>query len=570
MRCFLSGLFCLVLAGAGIVRLRSGDHPAFLFKDAASEWGLNRPVIYGDPERQDYILESTGSGVAAFDYDNDGLPDLFVVNGSRLKPFANGKPISMLYRNAGDHFVDVTEKSGLGRHGWGQGVCVGDYDNDGWTDLYVTYYGRNVLYRNRGDGSFEERSVQAGVAGEEPRWGAGCSFLDYDRDGNLDLFVANYVAYSDAASRQPGDNEFCRWKGIPIMCGPRGLAADRNILYHNKGDGTFTDVSVASKITATEAYYCFQPVTADFDQDGWPDLYVTCDSTPNILYRNNRDGTFTDIGVSSGSGLSGDGNAQAGMGVTISDVDGDGRPDILVTNFSDDRPTLYRYVGHWLFEDVTLRARLGRYSQYVGWGTVFFDLDNDGWDDLFIVNGHISKVVETKGLAYRQKRLLYHNDHHGAFDDISDKGGPAVQTQAASRGLAVEDFNGDGRLDLVITNLNDVPSLLLNTGEAGNWIIVGLQADRGNRSAIGARVTVEAQGRKQTHEVRSASSFYSSSGLRLHFGLATATRIDKLTVFWPGGGLTQLKGLPVNRVLLVRERDGMPPLLRAAIQNARN
>ncbi len=548
----------LVLAGSGMRYVSSANSPPTLFSEVGSQWGLTRPVTYGGVDHQDYILESTGTGVAVFDYDNDGRPDIFMVNGSRLEGFGTGNPpVSMLYRNAGGRFVDVTQASGLSQHGWGQGVCVGDYDNDGWTDLFVSYYGRNVLYRNRGDGTFQERAEQAKVAGAEPHWGAGCAFVDYDRDGNLDLFVANYVAYKDAARLRPGENPFCMWKGFPIMCGPRGLAGDRNILYRNNGNGTFTDVSSAAKIHDTDAHYCFQPITADFDEDGWPDIYVTCDSTPNILYRNNRDGTFTDVAVVSGSGLGADGNEQAGMGVTVSDFDGDGRTDIFVTNFSDDMPALYKNLDKWLFTDVTLGARLGRYSQYVGWGTLFFDLDNDGWDDLFLVNGHISRSVEAKGLGrYRQKRLLYRNNHDGTFDDVSAQGGPAVQTPMASRGLAAEDLDGDGHLDLIITNLNDLPSLLLSQSKDGNWAIISLVGDRSNKSAIGARVSVEAQGRKQSREVRSASSFYSSSGLRLHFGLAKAAKIDVLTVNWPSGEVTRLKDLPINQALIIQEKGG--------------
>jgi hypothetical protein len=552
----LSGMSIVTALALGGRRAPPQPH-APLFSDVGKAWGLTRPTVFGPLEGQKYILESTGTGVAVIDYDSDGRPDLFFVNGSRLGGFSGDPPTSMLFHNMGDHFEDVTARAGVGFHGWGQGVCIGDYDNDGFTDLYVTYYGYNVLYRNRGDGTFEERARQAGVAGKEPRWGAGCAFVDYNRDGNLDLIVANYVAYQDAASREPGSTGLCMWKGIAIMCGPRGLARDTNILYRNNGNGTFTDVSAESGIKSADGYYCFQPVTADFDEDGWPDVYVTCDSTPNILYRNNRNGTFTDVGLLSSSALSSNGNEQAGMGVAVADFDGDGRADVFVTNFSDDTPTLYKNLGDWAFSDVTAEAHLARYTQYVGWGTVFFDFDNDGWEDLCIANGHVSSRVETNGLgSFRQNRLLYRNLGDGTFEDATALGGPGFQIKSASRGVASEDFNGDGRLDLVITGMNEFPALLLNQSPPGNWLILSLLGNPGNksnRSAIGARIRITAGGRKQTREVRSSSSFYSSNGLRVHFGLGNSSRIDELQVFWPDGRLTRRSDIDANQVLTIRE-----------------
>jgi hypothetical protein len=510
------------------------------FRDAAAGWGLTRPLIYGHPKQQKYILESTGSGAAAIDYDNDGRPDLFLVNGARLSEPAS-EATSMLYHNEGVRFVDVSARSGVARNGWGQGVCLGDYDNDGWTDLYVTYYGHNVLYRNRGDGTFEDRSGQTGVRGRLPRWGAGCAFTDYDRDGDLDLFVANYVAYEDAAAHEPGSGPFCTWKGLPIMCGPRGLKRDFNLLYRNNGDGTFSDVSQASGIRDTEGHYCFQPVTADFDNDGWPDIYVTCDSTPNILYHNLGNGTFRDDALASSTALSGDGNEQAGMGVAVADFDGTGRPSILVTNFADDTPTLYRNLGDLSFSDVTLASGLGRYRQYLGWGAVFLDYDNDAWEDLFMANGHISSAVEQKGLgSYRQARLLYRNQGNGTFLDVTASAGSDLAIATSSRGAIAEDFNNDGRLDLLVTVLNEPPSLLLNQASGGHWVILNLTGTRSNRSAVGAKVELEAAGRRQIREVRSSSSFYSSSGLRLHFGLGRAERIERIRVRWPSGAHSEL------------------------------
>lgn len=530
------------------------------FSDFGCEWGLTEAITYGGGGHEKALFESTGTGVAVIDYDNDGRPDLFFVNGSRLEGFPPGSaPVSRLYRNVGDHFVDVTGKSGLGRAGWGQGVCVGDYDNDGWTDLYVTYYGHNVLYRNQGDGTFEERARQAGVAGKEPHWGAGCTFVDYDRDGNLDLFVANYVAYEDPATLE-GKLE-CNWRGMSIVCGPFGLRWELNLLYRNNGDGMFTDVSNVSGVASAEGHYCFQPITADFDADGWPDIYVACDSTPNILYRNNRDGTFTDVGLASGSGLNSDGKAQAGMGVAVGDYDGDGRPDIAVTNFSEDTPVLYKNLGQWAFSDMTLVAQLGRYRKYLGWAIIFFDFDNDGSEDLFMANGHFYRGVDQHGLGrYRQSKLLYRNLGGGTFANISAQAGAAVLRETASRGAVTEDFDGDGRLDLVVVNLNETPSLLLNQSNAGNWLMINLVGDPGeksNRSAIGARVVLEASGRKQVREVRSASSYYSSGGLRLHFGLGDARKIGNIQVFWPSGKASCFADLAVNQVISIREKEGL-------------
>ncbi len=555
-----TGLIILAfLFGFGFKRAPRPDSTPAHFREAGKEWGLTRPTVYGGQGEQKYILESTGTGVAVIDYDGDGRPDLFFVNGSRLEGFDDEPaPMSLLYRNFGNQFVDVTNAAGVGRTGWGQGVCVGDYDNDGWTDLYVTYYGHNLLYRNRGDGTFEERAHQAKVAGEKPRWGTGCTFVDYDRDGDLDLYVANYVGYQDATAFEPGNKPECVWLGVPVLCGPRGLERDSNLLYQNNGDGTFRDVSDVSKVTPTEGHYSFQPVTADFDSDGWPDIYVSCDMTPNILYQNNRDGTFTDVGFTSGSALSGSGHEQAGMGVAVADYDRDGRTDILVTNFAGDTPTLYQNLGEFLFADIKLQSGLGRYLQYLGWGALFFDWDNDGWQDLLIVNGHVYKKVDEYEIgSYRQSKLLYHNRGDGTFEDISREGGPAILQKSASRGAACEDFDADGDLDLIVTNMNASPSLLLNQTERSNWAMIKLVGGPSNKSAIGARVILEIKGQRQSREVRSASSFLSSSGLRLHFGLANAEQIDLLTVHWPSGKVSTLTNLAVNRILMIREKDGL-------------
>ena len=358
------------------------------FVDVAAKSGLTMMNVFGGTDTKKYIIETTGTGVAIFDYDNDGWLDLFVVNGTTLEGFPTGKgPTNHLYRNNHDGtFTDVTVKAGLAATGWGQGVCIGDYNNDGWEDIYVTYYGKNLLYRNQ-SGVFEDVSQTAGVSGSGKAWGTGCAFVDYDRDGKLDLMIANYVDFDLSKAPTPGERPSCIWKGVPVMCGPRGLPGAKNILYHNRGDGTFEDVTSKAHIDQTDGHYAFSVSTLDFDDDGWPDIYVACDSTASILYHNNRDGTFTDVGVTAGAAFNEDGREQAGMGSTIADFNGDGRPDIFKTNFSDDTSTLYRNNGDGTFDDVTTAAGLGLYTKYLCWGTMFFDFDNDGWPDLLLVNG---------------------------------------------------------------------------------------------------------------------------------------------------------------------------------------
>lgn len=530
------------------------------FVDRSRESGLNRPIVYGGVESQRYILETTGTGVATFDYDRDGQIDLFLVNGSRLDAASNNPPSNLLYRNLGNgRFSDVTAPSGLKRSGWGQAVCVGDIDNDGWTDLAVTYYGEIVLYRNRGNGSFEDISQRSRIGGQR-RWNAGCTFLDYDRDADLDLFVANYVDYADATRYEPGSGANCMWRGIAVMCGPLGLKQSANILFRNDGDGTFSDVSPASGITAAEGFYCLMPITLDFDEDGWTDLYVACDTTPNILYRNNQDGTFADVGMISGVALSDNGREQAGMGVAAADYDLDGHLDLLVTNFSDDTSTLYRNDGNSTFTDTTYLAKLGKDTQYLSWGTGLVDFDNDGWKDVFIASGHVYPEVDRhpSEITYRQQRLVYRNQGDGSFSNASGQAGDAIAAKAAGRGVAFEDLDGDGDLDIVAINLNDTPSLLINESASENsWLILELEGESSNRSAIGARIQVAAGGRIQTDEVRSASSYYSSNGLRVHFGLGKKSRAEWIEIQWPSGSRQRFEDLPVRRVVSVHEGTGI-------------
>jgi hypothetical protein len=532
------------------------------FTDVAQKAGLTAPIVFGGKDTKKYIIETTGTGAAIFDYDNDGWPDIFLVNGTTLEGFPAGEaPTNHLYRNNHDgSFTDVAVKAGLNVTGWGQGVCVGDYDNDGWEDLYVTYYGKNRLFHNQ-NGVFTEVAEKAGVAGSGKAWGTGCAWVDYDRDGHLDLMIATYVDFDLATAPAPGERPSCMWKGVPVMCGPRGLASAKNILYHNRGDGTFEDVTTKAHIDRTDGHYAFSVSTLDFDDDGWPDIYVACDSTPSILYRNNRDGTFTDVGVTAGAAFNEDGREQAGMGSTIGDYNGDGRLDIFKTNFSDDTSTLYRNNGDGTFDDVTTAAGLGLYSKYLGWGTMFLDFDNDGWPDLLLVNGHVYPEVDKNNLGsnYEEPRILYHNLGKGAFADISAGAGPGISTRASSRGLAIGDLWNDGRISAVITNLNAVPSLLVNQVRSANhWIGIRTVGTKSNRDGIGAHISVTAGARILVDEVRSGSSYNSSSDMRVHFGLGSATTVNSVQIRWPSGVQEHFDNLPADSIHTLKEGSGTP------------
>jgi hypothetical protein len=535
--------------------------PLANFTDVAEKAGLTMQEIFGGVETKKFIIETTGTGVAIFDYDNDGWPDIFLVNGTRLDGLPTGDaPSNHLYRNNHDGtFTDVTAKAGLTATGWGQGVCVGDYDNDGWEDLYVTYYGKNRLYHNQG-GVFTEVAEKAGVAGSGKAWGSGCAFVDYDRDGKLDLMVANYVDFDLATAPAPGQRPTCVWKGVPVMCGPRGLPGAKNILYHNKGDGTFEDVTTKAHIDRTDGHYAFSVSTLDFDEDGWPDIYVACDSTPSILYRNNHDGTFTDVAVTAGAAFNEDGREQAGMGSTIADYNGDGHLDIFKTNFSDDTSTLYRNNGDGTFTDATSAAGLGLYTQYLGWGTMFFDFDNDGWPDLILVNGHVYPEVDSQhlGSTFKEPRILYHNNGDGTFSDISASAGTGITTPASSRGLAVGDLWNDGKLSAVISNMNAAPSLLVNQIRSPNhWIAIHTVGAKSNRDGIGARISVKTATRTFVDEVRSGSSYISNSDIRVHFGLGQAATIEWVEIRWPSGLAERFTNLAVDSIQTLKEGTGV-------------
>lgn len=559
----------LLFAESPPVPLMNAARPAPVrFSDIAAKAGVAIQVTFGGVETKQYIIETTGTGVAIFDYDNDGWPDIFVVNGTTLESLPAGKaPNNHLFRNQHDGtFTDVTEKAGLAATGWGQGVCVGDYDNDGWEDLFVTYYGHNRLYHNNGNGTFQDVSEKAGVAGTRTRWGTGCAFVDYDRDGLLDLVVANYVDFDLSTAPKPGERVSCLWKGVAVMCGPRGLKPDRNILYHNRGNGAFEDVTTAAHIDQTPGHYCFSVSTLDYNDDGWPDIYIACDSTPSILYRNNRDGTFTDVGVIAGAALNEDGREQAGMGSTVADYDGDGRPDIFRTNFSDDTPTLYHNDGEGRFSDVTFAAHLGLHTQYLGWGAMFLDADNDGWPDLLVVNGHVYPEVDTHklGSAYREPRLFFHNNGDGTFTDMTASAGSAFLPRDSGRGLAVGDLWNDGRVSAVISNMNSAVALLVNQARNENhWIGFRLVGTRSNRDAIGARVQAWAGKRTFVDEVRSGSSYLSNSDLRIHFGLGAASAVDAVEIRWPNGVRERFEHLAADKIHVLKEGTGKPAALPA-------
>jgi hypothetical protein len=536
--------------------------PIANFTDIAEKAGLTSQNVFGGVDTKKYIIETTGNGVAIFDYDNDGWPDIFLVNGTRLDGFPAGKaPTNRLYRNNHDGtFTDVTDKAGLTGTGWGQGVCVGDYDNDGWEDLYVTYYGKNRLYHND-HGVFTEVAEKAGVAVSGKDWGTGCAFVDYDRDGRLDLVVANYVDFDLATAPAPGDRPTCFWKGVPVMCGPRGLAGSKNILYHNRGDGTFEDVSTKAHILRTDGHYAFSVSTFDFDEDGWPDIYIACDSTPAILYHNNHDGTFTDVAVTAGAAFNEDGREQAGMGSTIADYNGDGHLDIFKTNFSDDTSTLYKNNGDGTFTDATSAAGLGLYTQYLGWGTMFLDIDNDGWPDLLLVNGHVYPEVDSQhlGSSYKEPRILFHNNGDGTYSDISASAGSGITTAASSRGMAVGDLWNDGRISAVINNMNAAPSLLVNQVKSANhWIAIHAVGTKSNRDGIGARIRVKAGSRILVDEVRSGSSYISNSDMRVHFGLERVDKVEWVEIRWPSGLTERFSNLTMDQIHTLTEGKGTP------------
>jgi hypothetical protein len=568
----LIACLCCVLSPFSIPLIRSqaaasASHTAantFVeFTDVAAKAGLTAVTQDGGETSKKYILETTGSGAAFVDYDNDGWPDVFLVNGSTLEQGSSaGIATSHLYHNNHDGtFSDVTQKAGVGLSGWGQGVCAGDYDNDGWTDLFVTFWGHNVLLHNNGNGTFSDATKQMGLSSDRGQWSTGCSFVDYDRDGILDLFVAHYVDLDLEHTHAPGSRETCKWKEIPVMCGPRGLKGTQNSLYKGVKGSPFVDVSTASHIDKTAPGYCFTSIAADFNNNGWPDIFVACDSTPSLYFHNNQNGTFTEQAGLVGVAYTGDGREQAGMGADVGDYDGDGWLDIVRTNFSDDTTTLYHNNHDGSFTDTSLEAGLGSNIQYLGWGVLFVDVDNDQWPDLLIANGHVYPEVDRGklGSTFRERKILYLNQHDGRFRDISANAGPAILKAMNSHGLAAADVNNDGSVELLINNSHDPPSLLRNIAPQQNWILLKLIGTVSNRSAIGARVAVRIGSHTQEQEVRSGSGYISQSDFRLHFGTGSATSVDSIEVRWPSGTVQRMENTPANQIVVITEKSKDAP-----------
>jgi hypothetical protein len=560
------GLVFCILAAAWLDAPQTPSTPwPVTFTDVADRAGLTHQSIYGDADRKRFIVETNGCGTGFLDYDRDGWIDALVLSGTRFEPRgraeitwpAGSAPLSRLYRNRHDGtFEDVTARVGLDRVGWASSVCAGDYDNDGWIDFFVTYFGRNVLYRNKAGARFEDATAAAGLAVSEVRWGSGCSFIDYDRDGDLDLFVANYLRFDLASAPEPGQGANCVWKGIAVNCGPKGLPTDTNLFYRNRGDGTFENVSDGSGISKVNGRYPMTAIAADLDEDGWTDLYVASDSTAAILYRNNRDGTFTDLALQSGTAFNDQGNPQAGMGAAIADVDHDGRLDLLKTHFADDIPALYRNLGRGTFEDIAMTAGLGVQNRHVEWGAGMPDLDNDGQADLIYATGHVYPEVERVLPQYphRGPRVVFRNAGAGRFVDVTADSGAGATTPHSSRGAAFGDFDNDGDVDVLVMNMNERPSLLRNDyAGPNNWLIVRLEGTASNRAAIGATVTVTVGAVREARAVVSQSSYYSHDDLRLHYGLGRAEKADAIEVRWPSGEHQVIRDARARQQLVIKE-----------------
>lgn len=529
------------------------------FVNVAASAGLRAPVVYGNSGLTDYVIEAMGCGVAFLDYDNDGWLDILVLTGRRLQSSPAGA-ILRLYRNNRDGtFSDVSEKSGVGRSVWATGITVGDYDNDGFDDVFITCWGQNILFHNNGDGTFSDVSEKAGLIVPAARYGTGCTWVDYDRDGRLDLFVAHYVDFDPVKVPRRGKDPGCNYNGVPVFCGPSGLPQDRCSLYHNNGNGTFTDVSVKSGIASAKPGYPLTAVATDFDSDGWPDIYVACDTSPSLFFRNNHDGTFTEEGLERGVSLSEDGQEQAGMGLGIGDINGDGYLDIFKTHFRGDTQVLYRNNGKGYFRDVTLRAGLGVETRFVGWGAAIADFDNDGFPDIFFSTGMVYPDVEQKipDAPYKTPNVMFRNLGGEKFEELLNQAGPGIAEAHSSRGVAFGDFDNDGDIDILIVNMNEPPSLLRNdvTG-AGHWLKVLLIGSTSNRSAIGAQVVASFGERKQVQAVLAQSSYLSVNDRRLHFGLGSST-VANLEIRWPNGNHEAITDVAADRLVVIREGSGV-------------
>ncbi len=531
------------------------------FEDVTQKAGINF-VSPSAPDKK-YIVESMNGGVAFFDYDNDGLLDIYIISSYTVADaLANRpRPHAVLYHNRGDGtFEDVAEKAGVADPGWAQGVSVADYDNDGFDDLYVTCFGPNKLYHNRGNGTFEDVTEKAGVG--DPRYSMGSAWGDYDRDGYLDLFVANYVDFKLDDLPEFGKGKLCQYRGVPVQCGPRGMPGAGDALFHNNGDGTFTDVSKKAKVDDPSGNYGLSATWTDFDDDGWPDLIVANDATPNYAYRNNHDGTFTEEGMLLGMALDENGKEHANMGISLGDYDRDGRLDLIFTNFSDEYNMIFHKNADGTFTDVSRQTKTADVCMpFVGWGVKFFDFDNDGWLDLFIANGHVYPQVEGAypGGMYRQRKLFFKNMRDGTFAEIAAQVGKALMEPRAGRGAAFGDYDEDGDIDIIVNQLDGPPMLLRNEGgsQAGHWISLKLVGTKSNRNAVGAKAKLKVGDMTMVDEVRSSDSYLSHSDWRLHFGLGAATTVDEIAIQWPSGASETFKNIPANRVVKIVEGKGI-------------
>ena len=540
-----------------ILSLFQAGTKSIVFTDATKSAGID--FVNASAAEKKYIVESMNGGVAMFDFDNDGRLDIYLTNSYTVDAAMAKKPMpaAALYRNLGaGKFEEVAAKAGVASPGWAMGVSVADYDNDGDDDLYVTCFGPNKLYRNRGNGTFEDVTAKAGIG--DPRFSTGSAWGDYDRDGDLDLMVTNYVAFKLEDLPQFGKGTLCQYKNVPVQCGPRGLPGAGDALYRNNGDGTFTDVSVKAGVDDPPGYYGLGVVWSDLDDDGWPDLFIANDATPNYYYRNNHDGTFAELGLMTGLAVDENGVEQGCMGISVGDYDRDGRLDIVVTNFSEQYNTIYHQNGDGTFADVSRATKTADVAMpFVGWGTKFFDYDNDGWLDLLVVNGHVYPQVEGAypGGMYRQRKLFYRNLRNGTFAEIAGELGAPLLERRASRGAAFGDYDEDGDLDVIVNDLDGPPMLLRNDGgnQAGNWLKVKLVGTKSNRNAVGARVTVKAGGLTQVDEVRAGDSYISHSDWRLHFGLGEAKIVDEIKIVWPGGKVETLGKVAVNQITKIVE-----------------
>ena len=530
------------------------------FVNVAKEAGLRAPVIYGDEGRADYILDSMGCGAAFLDYDNDGWIDIVMLTGRRRTgPTPPEATIKLYHNNRDGTFKDVTARSGLGRSVWAAGITVGDYDNDGYDDIFITCWGQNILFHNQGDGTFADVTEKAGLLHAGVRYGTGCTWLDYDRDGRLDLFVAHYLVFDPDKIPIRGKDAACVRGNVPVFCGPNGVLQERHRLYHNNGDGTFTDVSERSGILAVKPNYPLTVTAADLDGDGWPDIYVACDTSPSQLFRNNRDGTFTERGLESGVALNEDGREQGGMGVGIGDFDTDGYLDIFKTHFSADTNILYKNNGKGSFRDVTTRAGLAVETRFVGWGAAIQDFDNDGLPDLFFTTGMVYPEVEKSdpGAPFKTPNVLFRNLGGGKFEELLDQAGPAMQEVHSSRGAAFGDFDNDGDIDVLIMNMNEPPSLLRNdVSGSHHWLKVLLIGVESNRSAIGARVIATYGERRQAQAVLAQSSYLSVNDRRLHFGLGAESQAS-LEIRWPNGKGEKIADVPADQLVVISEGSGI-------------